>query len=92
MPEHAGDLGTVGRLARPEDHRHRLAGHRLVDVDRQEAVAVVVRMEQRQLLTAAHPVQGAVNVEQDASRHLGEAVAEQVDHRIHHADGRGLPR
>jgi hypothetical protein len=32
------------------------------------------------------------DIEQDAPRHLLEAVAEQVDHRIHHADERGLRR
>jgi hypothetical protein len=92
VPEHAGDLGTVGRLARPEDHRHGLAGRGLVDVDREKAAAVVMRMEQRQLLTAVHPVLGVVDIEQNASRHLGKAVAEQIDHRIHHADERGLRR
>ena len=62
---------------------------RLVDVDRQEAAAVVVGVEQRQLLAAVNPVLGVVDVEQDAARHLVEAVAEQLDHRRHHALERG---
>ena len=53
-------------------------------MDRQEAAAVVVRMEQRQLLPAVHPVLGIVDVEHDAARHLTEAVTEQLDHRRHH--------
>ena len=81
MPEDAGDLGTVGGLAGPEDHRHGLAGRGLVDVDRQKAAAVVVGVEQRQLLAPVHPVERVVDIEQDASRHLLEAVAEEVDHR-----------
>ena len=92
MPEHERDLGTVGGLAGAEDYRHRLAGHRLVDVDRQKAATVVMRMEQRQLLATVHPVERVVDIEQDASRHLFEAVAEQLDHRVHHADERGLGR
>jgi hypothetical protein len=50
MAQDEGDLGTVRRLAGPEDHRHRLAARRLVDVDRQETAAVVIGVEQRQLL------------------------------------------
>ena len=92
VPEHKRDLGTVGGLAGAEDYRHRLAGHRLVDVDRQKAAAVVMRMEQRQLLTAVHPIERVVDVEQNAARYLLETVAEEVDHRIHHADERGLCR
>ena len=63
----------------------------LVDVDRQEAAAVVVGMEQRQLLLAVHPVLGVVDVEHDPARHLLEAVAEQLDHGRHHALERGRP-
>ena len=92
MPEDEGDLGTVGGLAGAKDHRHRLAGRCLVDVDREEAVAVVVGIEQGQLLAAVHPIKGVIDVEQDAPRDLREAVAEQLDHRIHHADERCLRR
>ncbi len=67
----------------------RLAGRRLVDVDRQEAAAVVVGVEQRELLAAVNPVLGVVDVEHDAPGHLLEAVAEQLDHRRHHALERG---
>jgi hypothetical protein len=92
VPEDAGDLGTVGRLAGPEDHRQRLASRGLVDVNRQKAAAVVVRMEEGQLLAAVHPIERVVDVEQNAARYLLETVAEEVDHRIHHADERGLCR
>jgi hypothetical protein len=34
-------------------------------VDRQKAAAVVVRVPQRQLLAAVHPILGVVDVEQD---------------------------
>ena len=62
---------------------------RLVDVDRLEAAAVVVGVEQRQLLAAVNPVLGVVDVEHDAARHLLEAVAEHLDHRRHHPLERG---
>ena len=79
----------VRRLAGAQDDGDRLAGRRLVNVDRQKAAAVVMRIPQRQLLAAVNPVLGVVDVEQDAPRHLGEAVAEQFDHRCHHAFERG---
>ena len=44
-----------------------------------------MRVPQRQLLAAVHPVLGVVDIEQDAPGHLVEAVAEQIDHRRHHA-------
>ena len=54
-------------------------------MDRQKAAAVVVGMEQRQLLLAVNPVLGVVDVEHDPVRHLLEAVAEQPHHGSHHA-------
>jgi hypothetical protein len=65
------------------------AGRRLVDVDRLKAAAVVVGVEQRQLLTAVNSVLGVVDVEHNTTRHLFEAVAEHLDHRRHHALERG---
>ena len=85
MAQHQRHLGPVRRLAGPQDDRHRLAGRRFIDVDRLEATAVVIGVEQRELLTAVNPVLGVVDVEQDALGDLFEAVAEQLDHRRHHA-------
>ena len=65
------DLGPVGGLAGPQNHRHRLAADRLVDVDRQEAPAVVVGMEQRQLLPAVDPILGVVPRSRFAGRRAG---------------------
>lgn len=39
MTQHAGNLDAVGRLARAQEDRHRLAGGGLIDMDGQEAVA-----------------------------------------------------
>ena len=68
-PDHVAQderhLGPVRGLAGAQDHRHRLAGDRLVDVDRQEAVPAVVGVEQRELLAAVDPVLGVVDVEHD---------------------------
>ena len=85
MAKYQRHLGAVRRLAGTQDDRDGLAGRRLVDVDRQKAAAVVMRVPQRELLAAVHPVLGVVDVEQNAPRHLGKAVAEQFDHRRHHA-------
>ena len=85
MAQDQRHLGSIGRLARAQDDRHRLAGRRLVDMDRQKAAAVVMRVEQRELLAAMHCVFGIVDVEQDAPRHRIETVAEHGDHRCHHA-------
>jgi hypothetical protein len=54
-------------------------------VDRLKAAAVVIGVEQRQLLAAVNPVLGVVDVEHDAAGDLFEAVAEHLHHRPHHA-------
>src|SRR5580692_460302 len=56
MAQHERHLGPARRLARAQNDRDRLAARRLVNVDRQKAAAVVVRIEQRELLPAVHPV------------------------------------
>ena len=60
MPAHL--LARRG-LAGTQDHRHRAAGRRIVDVDRQEAALVIMGVEQRQLLVAVHDVDRVVDVE-----------------------------
>ena len=80
-----GDLGAARRLAGAQDHGDRLAGARLVDVHRQKAATVVVGMEQGKLLATVDPIFGVVEVEHDPPRHVFEAVAEQLNHRRHHA-------
>ena len=69
-----------GRLARPQDHGHRTAGRRIVDVDRQEAALVVVGIEQRQLLVAVNDVDRVVDVEHDRLGRRGVAGAVEIDH------------
>ena len=56
------DLGAGRRLARAQEHRHRLAALHMVDVDRQEAAGVVVGVEQRHLLVTVHRIAGVVDV------------------------------
>jgi len=70
MAQHQRYLGTVRRLAGAQNDRHRLAGGRFIDVDRLEAAAVVVGVEQRQLLPAMNPVLGIVDIEHDAPGNL----------------------
>jgi hypothetical protein len=85
MAQYQRHLGPVRRLAGAQDDGDRLAGGCLIDVDRQEAAAVVVRIPQRQLLAAVDPVFGVVDVEQEAPRRRGKAVAKQINHCRHHA-------
>ena len=49
------------------------------DDDRLEAVFVVMGVEQAQLLAAVHRVEGVVDIEHDALRHLAERAALDVD-------------
>ena len=65
MAQHQRDLGPVRRLAGAQDDSDGLAGRRLVNVDRQKAAAVVVRIEERELLAAVNPVLGVIDIEQD---------------------------
>lgn len=53
--------------------RHRIAGGDLVNVDRQEAAAVMVGMEQRELLPAMDEILGAVD-ERGGGRRLSRAI------------------
>ena len=71
----SGRLPARGRLARPQDHRHRAAGGDVVDVDWQEAARVAVGVEQGQLLGAVDHVQGVVDVEGDRIGLMGVAGA-----------------
>jgi hypothetical protein len=48
-------------------------------MDRLEACAIIVRVEQRQLLLAVHRIVGVVDVEHDARRRPGEAPAVEID-------------
>jgi len=74
---------ACGRLAFPQDHRHRLAAGSFVDVDRQEAAFVVVRVEQRQLLMTVHGIEGVVDIERDRGRRAAVTRAELVNHGRH---------
>ena len=77
--EHARDLLSRRPLARPQQRQDRLARARLEDVNRLQAVAAGVGIEQRQLLLAVHHVVGVVDVEHDRCRRAGVAAAEQID-------------
>ena len=51
------------RLAWAQDRHHRPTRRRVVDVDRQEAALVVVRVPDRELLMAVHDVDRVVDIE-----------------------------
>lgn len=74
--QHGGDGAAL-----PVEHDGRLA-----------AVFVLVGVEQPQLLPATDGVEGAVDVECDAARHLAEARAVEGHHGARHADQLAPPR
>ena len=74
-----GDLLARRPLAGAQQRQHRLAREAVEDVDRLEAGAVVVRVEQRQLLLAVHGIVGVVDVEHDARWRPREAPAVEID-------------
>ena len=67
-------LDAARRLAGAQDDRNRPAVLGVVDVDRQEAVFVIMSVEQRELLTAMHHVDRVVDVERDCARRSRVAV------------------
>jgi hypothetical protein len=73
-------LDARGRLARPQDHRHRSSGGGVVDMDRQKAALVVVGIEQRQLLVAVNHVDRVVDVEHHRLGRRGVTRAVEIDH------------
>src|SRR4051794_21166196 len=93
MPDKAADMAAHllagGRLAGPEHDRHGPARRGVVNVDRQEAVGVVIGVEERQLLAAVDLVAGVVDVERDARRRRGIARHPLVDEGI--GQTRGFP-
>ena len=63
VAQDAGDLGSIRELARPQEDRHWFASHGLVDVDRRKTAAVIMALEQSQLLAAMNAVFGVFDVE-----------------------------
>ena len=59
--EMATHLLARGRLAGAQDDRDRPAGRRVVDVDRQKAALIVMRIEERKLLVAVDDIEGALS-------------------------------
>jgi hypothetical protein len=83
------DLPAVRPLGRAQQRRDE-AALAVEHDDRLEAVAVVVGVEQAQLLPAVHGVEGVVDVEHDAPGHVAERGAVEVDHGPAHAQ-QGAP-
>ena len=81
----AADFVSRWCLAGPQQHRHRARGGGLVDMDRQEAAFVVMRVEQRELLMAVHDIDGVIDVQRDGGGRAGVAGAIDVDHGVGHA-------
>src|SRR5215204_3547619 len=92
MLEDRADLFAGWRLARAQDHRHRLAAGRIIDVDRQKAALIVMGVEQRELLMAVHRFAGIVDVERDRGLRAPVAFAEPSHQRRHQSGDLGLRR
>ena len=67
---------AIWRFARTQNGQHAMAGVGIIDVDRQKAAFIVMRIEQRQLLMAMHDIGGVVDIEGD--RLQGNRVNEYV--------------
>ena len=76
--EKGADLDALRPLRRAQDGGDE-AAVAIEDDDRLEAVVVVMGVEQAQLLAAVHRIEGVVDVEGDAPRHLAERAAVEVD-------------
>jgi hypothetical protein len=66
MLDHGAHLFALGRLALAQDHRYRLAAFDVIDVDRQEAAAIVMGVPERKLLTAMHLVDSVTDIDRDS--------------------------
>lgn len=75
----AADLLARRRFSRPQDHRDRTAGSRIIDVDRQEAALVVMAVEERELLMAVNDIERVFDVEGDALGRRSIARQPQID-------------
>src|SRR5712664_2507689 len=75
-----------GCLAGAQDDRDRPAGRSVVDVDRQKAALIVMRIEERKLLVAVDDIEGVVDVERHRYWRGGVAGAIEIDHHAHQAN------
>ena len=60
-----------------------MAGVGIIDVDRQKAAFIVMRIEQRQLLMAMHDIGGVVDIEGDRLGRATVTLAPQLYHGSH---------
>ena len=80
------NLFAIWCLPRPQDSHDAMAGGCVIDMDRQEAPLIVVRIEQRQLLMAMHGVCAVVDIERDRLGRAPVTLAPQVHHGPRHPD------
>lgn len=83
------DLLARWPLARAQQRQHGPAGRRLENLDRLEAIAAGMCVEQCKLLLSVHCIVGVIDVEHDAARHALKTGTEQIDQFKPHA--RKLP-
>lgn len=79
VPKHARDLRAGRPLAGAQQRQERLARVALKNVDRLEAVAARVRVEQRELLPTVDQIIRVVDIEHDRMRRSRIAVQEEID-------------
>ena len=79
------DPVQVRRLAGAQERQDRFARAGLEDVDRLEAVFIVIGVEEGQLLLAMGGIGGLVDIQGDGLGHPDKGVAEEIDHGEPHA-------
>jgi hypothetical protein len=85
-------LDATRRLAGPQDDGHRSAAIRIVDVNRQEAALVIMRIEQRELLAAVDDVASIVDIESNRRRFPRVTIHPCIDQGIGQTDHVAQPR
>ena len=79
-------LLAIRRFPRAQNGQHAMAGVGVIDMDRQKAAFIVMRIEQRQLLMAMHGIGGVVDIEGDRLGRAPVTLAPQVHHGSRQSD------
>ena len=80
------NLNAGRRHTGPQDHRDRARFLRIVDMDRQKAALVIMRIEERQLLMSMDDIAGIVDVQYDPGRRPRVRGDPLIDERIGEMD------
>ena len=78
----ATDLTARRGFPRAQDHGHRASSGGVVDMDRQKAALIIMRIEQRQLLMTVHDIDRVVDIERHPLGRRPVALQPEIDQHI----------